>query len=165
MFEDLDLTVKEDVSQDLKPNQISQNAAYLAKFIEMVKLTMNPLSSDIEKSCLFNITSGKSTEDEVVSFLLNVKIAGREAHEKFIEKCNEDTTRFEKPIKRNKVYTFATGNVTFKLQEKDKEIIAISLMRTLFGSILFLCLKQRIDMEKVLNYPLTQVPLSLANIN
>ena len=76
----------------------------------------------------------------------------------------EDTTRFEKPIKRNKVHTFATGNTPFRLQGKDKEIIAISLMRDLFGSILFLSLKQRIVMGEVLKYPLTQVTLSLANV-
>ena len=76
----------------------------------------------------------------------------------------EDTTRFEKPIKRNKVHTFATGNTAFRLPGKDKEIIAISLMRDLFGSILFLSLKQRIVMGEVLKYPLTQVTLSLANV-
>ena len=36
------------------------------------------------------------------------------------------------------------------LQGKDEEIFAISLMRDLFGSILFLSLKQRINMGKVL---------------
>ena len=59
---------------------------------------------------------------------------------------------------------FATGNVTFKLQGKDKEIITISLMRGLFGSIFFLSLKQTIDMGEVLKYLLTQVPLSPANV-
>ena len=165
LFEDLDLTVKEDVSQNLKSSQISQNSTQVAKLIEMIKLTMNPFSPNIEKSCLFNITSSKSTNDEVASFLLNVEIIGREAREKFIEECIEDTTRFEKPIKRNKVHTFATGNTTFKLQGKDKKIIAISLMRDLSGSVLFLSLKQKIDMGEVLKYPLTQVPLSLANVD
>ena len=41
LFEDLDLTVKEDVSQDLKSSQISQNLTHLAKLIEIIKLTMN----------------------------------------------------------------------------------------------------------------------------
>ena len=59
---------------------------------------------------------------------------------------------------------FATGNVTFKLQGKDKEIITISLRRDLFGSILFLSLKQTIDMGEVLKYLLTQVPLSASNV-
>ena len=80
---------------------------------------MNPFSPDS--------LSGNSRNDEVASFLLNVEIIGREAREKFIEECIEDTTRFKKPIKRNKVHTFATGNTGFKLQGKDKEIIAISL--------------------------------------
>ena len=45
----------------------------------------------------------------------------------------------------NKVLTFLTGNTTFKLQGKDKDIIAISLMRGLFGSTLSHSLKQRIE--------------------
>ena len=108
------MTVKEDVSQDLKSSQISQNSTNLAKLIEMIILTMNPFSPDIEKICLFSLTSGKSANGEVASFLLNVEIIGREAREKFIEECIEDTTRFEKPIKRNKVHAFATGNAIFK---------------------------------------------------
>ena len=38
-------------------------------------------------------------------------------------------------------------------------------MRDLLGSILFLSLKQRIEMEEVLKYPPTKVPLSLANVD
>ena len=38
-------------------------------------------------------------------------------------------------------------------------------MRDLSGSVLFLSLKQKIDMGEVLKYPLTQVPLSLANVD
>ena len=50
---------------------------------------------------------------------------------------------------------------TFKFQGKEKEIMTISLMSDLFVSILFLSLKQRIDMREVLKHALTQIPLSL----
>ena len=73
----------------------------------------------------------------------------------------EDTIRFEKPIKPNKGHIY----ITSKLQGKDKEIIAISLMRDLFGSILFFSLKQRIEMGEVLKYQLTRVPFFLANVD
>ena len=88
----------------------------------MIKLTMNLFSPDIEKNCLFNITSCKSTNNEVASFLFNVEIIGREASEKFIEECIEETARFEKPIKRKKVHAFATGNTAFRLQGKIKKL-------------------------------------------
>ena len=100
MFEDLDFTVKEDVSQDLKLSQISHNLTHLAKLIEVIKLTMNPFSCDVEKSCLLNVVSGKSTNSHVASFLLNDKSTGQEAREKSIEEYIEDTIRFEMPIKR-----------------------------------------------------------------
>ena len=50
LFDDLDLTVKEDLSHDLISSQISQSLTQLAKLIEMIKLTMNPFPPDIEKS-------------------------------------------------------------------------------------------------------------------
>ena len=87
MFEDLDLTVKMDVLQDLKPDQISQNLIHLAKLTKIIKLTMNYFLCNIKKIFLFNIISGKSAKDEVVSFLLNVESTGWEACEKFIEEC------------------------------------------------------------------------------
>ena len=37
------------------------------------------------------------------------------------------------------------------------------MMRDLFGSILFLALQKKVDMEAVLKYPLTPVPLSLCH--
>ena len=53
---------------------------------------------------------------------------------------------------------------TLKFQGKGKEVMAISLMRNLFVSILFLSLKQRLDIRKVLKHPLTQIPLSLLSL-
>ena len=57
LLEDLDLTIKEDASHNLKPSQISQNSSHFAKLIETIKLTMKRFSCNIEKSCLFDITS------------------------------------------------------------------------------------------------------------
>ena len=74
----------------------------------MIKLTMNPFSCDIEK--FVHLTSCKSTNEEVASFMLNIESIGREAREKFIEECIEDTTIFEKPTKPNKIHTYASDN-------------------------------------------------------
>ena len=53
------------------------------------------------KKLFICIRSGKSTNDEVASFLLNVESIGLEARERFFEECIENRTRFEKAIKRN----------------------------------------------------------------
>ena len=55
LFEDIHLAVKLDVSQDLKPSQISQNSTHLSKFIEIIKLTMKSSLCNVEESFLFNI--------------------------------------------------------------------------------------------------------------
>ena len=51
LFEDIHLAIKVDVSQDLKPSQISQNSTHLSKFIEIIKLTMNSSLCNVEESC------------------------------------------------------------------------------------------------------------------
>ena len=86
MLGDLDLRVKEDA-------KYVRTRHKLLKLIEIIKLTMNPFPRDIEKSFLFNTISGKRTKDVVVSFLLNVECTGREARDKLIGECMEDTTK------------------------------------------------------------------------
>ena len=39
------------------------------------------------------------------------------------------------------------------------------MVRDLFGSILFLSLQHKIDMEEVLSYPLTPIPLPLCHVD
>ena len=71
------------------------------------------------QSCLFN----KSTNTEVASLLLNVESIGLKAHEKFIEKYIEDTTRFEKPIKHNKFIHLQMVIQHLNFKEKIKKLL------------------------------------------
>ena len=61
LFEELNLTKKEDVSRDLKPNRIKKYGEHLETLILTITETMNPFSLDFNKEFLFNIGSGKSS--------------------------------------------------------------------------------------------------------
>ena len=73
VFEELDLTRKEDVSEELKPHRIKQNSKDLNRLLQAVVDTMNPFSNDINKDYLFNISTGKATSVETANYLINVK--------------------------------------------------------------------------------------------
>ena len=72
--------------------------------------------------------------------------------------CIECPDRFEKPIKRQKLHTFATEAGKKRIENKDGKLVEASLVRDLFWSILYLSLQRRIDMTEVLTYPLLQFP-------
>ena len=50
-----------------------------------------------------------------------------------------------------------------KIPGAEGKIIEATLIRDLFGSILFLSMQQKKDMAEVLKYPLTLVPLCLSH--
>ena len=117
---------------------------------------MNPFSDEINQEHLFNIASGKAASPDTTSFLLDIIRIGTETREKFIEECVEDTSRFERPITRQKLKT---------LRSKDNKVISATTTRDLFGSMLYNSLEKRIDMAEVFTYPLTPIPLSLGHVD
>ena len=90
---------------------------------------------------------------------------GDNLRKKFIEECIQDTTRFEKPIKKQKIHTFAEDNAKYTVTSADKKLLEVGIARDIFGSILYLALEKKVDMEEVLMYPLAPVPFSLCHID
>ena len=158
------LTRKDDVTEELKPHRMNQNSKDLEKLINGVVETMNPFSPSIDKDHLFNIATGKAAQEETAIFLLRVKATGRNAKNQFIKGCVEDSSRFSRPIKRQKIKNFASQAGRFKVSSaSEKKLVTVTMTRDLFGSILFHALQSKVDMEEVLKYPLTPVPLSLCH--
>ena len=90
----LDMTTKEDVSQDLKPNQIMKNTRDLEKILRSIQENMKPFSEEVNKELLFNIGISKSSKQETAEFLLNVNKIDQKAREDFIIQCIKDPKRF-----------------------------------------------------------------------
>ena len=79
-----------------------------------------------------------------------------------MKQCTKDPANFEKPIKKQKVITFATQLKKYEIKSDEKGEIT-TMMRDLFGSILALSLQKKIDMAEVLRYLLTPLPSSLCH--
>ena len=102
---------------------------------------------------------------ETEEFLLNISKFGEEERNKFILECIKDPSRFNKSIKHQSIYLFATEAGTKNIKVGDGKIISACLIRDLFGSILFPSLEHKVDMAEVLSHPLTPVPLSLSHVD
>ena len=104
--------------------------------------------------------------DSAQKFLMNIFKNAENERKKVIEKCSQHCSRrFEKPIERQKIISFATETGKQKISVCNGKVLSACLMRDLFGSILYIWLQRKVDMAQVLKYPLTLVHLSLSHID
>ena len=123
----LDMTTKEDVSQDLKPNRIMKNTRDLEKILRSIQENMNPLNEEVNKD-LFNIGNGKSSKQETAEFLLNVNKIGQKACEGFIIKCIKDPKRFEERIPRHNILNFANEGASYSLRGVKNKLMTAEMV-------------------------------------
>ena len=62
------MTTKEDVSQNLKPNQIMKNTWDLEKVLRSIQENMNLFREMVNTDLLFSIGTGKSSNQKLQSF-------------------------------------------------------------------------------------------------
>ena len=83
--------------------------------------------------------------------------------ESFVEnRLKEKTVEFHKPLQKNKTKTFSSLKKVATLK-RNKNVIKIKAQRNLFSQLLVLSQEHNIDLQKVLQYPLTPTPWSLAS--
>lgn len=133
-------------------------------FTEQVRGNINPFNNDINPSKLFNLSSGKAASSEIADFLLTVTSIGTKQRNNFIKECQTDSSRFNRPIKRNAVKNFAFDTVQSK-KSSTKQFDATKEERNILGQILCYSTDNKIDLFNVLSYPLTTVPHSIANVD
>jgi hypothetical protein len=82
----------------------------------------------------------------------------------FIQRWCDDPAAFERPIKRQRINTFAEeGKIT---KRTTKGVIEeIKMERDLMGKLLLKSLKEKLGIGIVLSYPLTPVPLVFCHLD
>ena len=111
---------------------------------------------------LLNISTGKATAESVQTCLLAVRERGQERHKEFVTSCTDDPTRFESPIKKEKLATFK-DNGKAKKRTQDKRITSLVCTRDLMGRLVIIVCQRKLHLEHVISYPLTPVPLPLCS--
>lgn len=165
LFRKLGLNRNSDVSNDLRPHQIKTDSEHLEKFINEVNKNINPFDQDkLDNNLLYNIKTGKVASEEVTNFLINAERMGSQLKNDFIKECSESEIRFESTIKKNKVFNFANSNLKKKVRVHEK-VIEVQMQRDLFGRMLGVSMIHETNIEELLTYPLTPVPLSLCHLD
>ncbi|CAF4875177.1 unnamed protein product [Pieris macdunnoughi] len=152
----------QDITAELQPNRIKIYGKQIADFIEILKANCNPFDPQLDKENLYNIATSKPASPEVADFLLNIQENGENLRNRFINECADDESRFDKPIKKNKVFNFAEAPKKKKLTLGNK-VVELRMQRDLFGRMLGISLTHKVDIEKVLAFPLTPMPTSMCH--
>ena len=150
------MTKKEDVSNNLRPHRIHNDHADLNKVIVMIVMiqeTINPFDVNLDPDKLYNIGTELAAMNSTQFFLLNVFKNGENEQKKFIEECSQNSLRFKKPIKRQKIISFATKTGKQKITASNGKVLSACSMHNLFGNILYISLQRKVDMAQVLKYP------------
>ena len=71
---------------------------------------MNPFDVNLDPYKLYNIGTGLAAIDWTQNVLLDVFKNGENEQKEFIEECSQNSPRFEKPIKRQKIISFCYRN-------------------------------------------------------
>jgi len=149
-----------DTQADISPARIKRDNEDLQKIIAQIESSTDPFRLDTSLP-LINISTGKSVPEAVSNSLLHIPQDGKERHESFVKECREDETRFEKPIRKHPLRTFATECVVNRKAKKNTKEAQLKCTSQLLGRIAFTAATTDIDLEYVFSFPLTPVPLSM----
>ncbi|CAG9762688.1 unnamed protein product [Ceutorhynchus assimilis] len=152
----------DDTVKDLKKSTIQHWRKKLVTLLDFMQNCTNPFSKNLEKSHLYNVSSGQTVSDEIYEFLSSVESSGEQQRNKFISECLKKPERFDQPISKNKIINFNFGNKKkVKIAGQVKEI---KIQRDVFGRLLCASLEKNIDLEKALSYPLVPVSFSFCHL-
>ncbi|CAH2096461.1 unnamed protein product [Euphydryas editha] len=153
----------QDITAQLEKHQIKKDNLQLRAFIEVLRNNMNPFDSKkLNHDKLYNISTGRCASDSVSNFLLKAEEIGELQRKEFISKCAKDINSFEESLKKNKIFNFSSSHEKKKvyLVNKTQEV---RMQRDLFGRMLGISIEKNTDIEKVLTFPITPIPMSLCH--
>lgn len=147
---------------DLSPSRIKRDNEDLQKIVNQIESCANPFTLDTNLP-LINISTGKSTSEATSTSLLMVPEDGKNRHDSFVKECLESAERFEKPIRKHPLRTFASEGVVNRKAGKNSKEAQLKCTSALLGRIAFTAATKNIDLEHVFSFPLTPVPLTMCN--
>lgn len=165
VLEEVGLKKTQDISAELQSSNIKKSSEQLTNFIKTFDQYINPFSHDLSMNQLFNIASGKAAVPQVDTFLLNIEKIGNDQRETFITECSLDINRFDRTIKKTPVHNFCSQiekKNTVKIGGINKEI---QIQRDLFGRMLGISMDHKLDVLRILSYPITPVPLAFCHLD
>ena len=147
-----------DAEAELLQSRIHRDSDDLRKVINIIMTSADPFN--LESELLIDIYTGKSATLEISNSLLSIEEEGVKRHIVFIHECADDPARFERAIPQSNLKTFVVQGAKNK-RSHDAVIRQLRCTRDMLGRIAVIATKKTVDLEFLLTYPLTSVPLSL----
>ena len=146
---------------DLQQSRILKDEADIQSLVNLMEDSwINPFRSD--QDSLVSLATAAMPPMEIAHDLMNASKVGEEAFEAFrTRRLENNTVDFFATLKKQKLKTFSDV-YTKKVTCKGKEIV-LKADRNLFGHIIVVAQTRKLEMKKVLSYPLGPIPWVLAN--
>ena len=110
---------------------------------------------------LTGISSGCVTSKDTWDHLIRAYIIGQNGAKSFVDdRMTSETDKVLNPIKTNKLKTFSTIGKTV-IARVIYEIVSIKTSSNMFNRLLIIGMSRDIDLEELLTYALSPVPMSL----
>ena len=114
----IDVKYTTDANKELRQSSTEKDKYDFKNVKSLIRSTLNPFSCTTEKYVLFNIKTGRQIPKSGESCLLNVIKIGEEKRDAFVDECQKNTERFEKPLKRATIANnFASENLLKKINQ------------------------------------------------
>ena len=147
-----------------RPSQIRRSEKLVESVIEVLTEDyINPFQADVEKDKIVCLSSGVPVSQEIADSLLSLENNGKNQYKDFVNKrILTKEIAIHNPIKRNPIKNFNTSRRKTVLKGGKK---TIEVNRNILAKLFSISLKQdeKIDFQKALVFPLSEVPLSLCN--
>ena len=123
MFEEMGLTRKKGVTEELKFHRMNQNWQHLEKLINGIAETMNTFSDLIDKNYLSNITTSKAAHEETATFLLYIMEIGRKGRVSSLTTVSKIQADFLNPSrdKRLRIVSPKLADLTFQAHQITRQ--------------------------------------------
>ena len=154
-----DMTASEaSAHKELRVSQMQNSENNVKKITEAVLGFTNPFQVE-NKEELYCLSSGIPATQEVSNSLLQALELGKDEMVTFFEKwLVHKSVKFQEPIQRMKIKTFASMQTSQKIKSTQSKLIEVRAERNVFAQLVLLSLKNNIDLEIIMSYQLGPVP-------
>ena len=156
------------VKTDISKTAIRKSEGNVSKIINIMKSVSNPFKFDVNKQDedRASLANGAVLPNEMADKLLAARENGENEINEFVKrKIIENPSKFWEKISKVNTPTFETLNKVMTVPiSKDKEKV-IKYDKDLFQRFLVASRSREINLQDVLSYKLSHVPLSTAHLN
>lgn len=149
--------------KELDFTRMKQDESLVLTICDTINSMSNPFKAGIDANFLLNIVTGSVAPENVKTDMKHAYEIGNKAATLFLkDRLQKNKSDFFSPIKCLKLKTFSDVGKTVQVQLKQ-ETVALKTDRYLLRRILMISKVQDINLQDLMRYSLSPVPLSLAN--